>query len=523
MAATYLAGVDLGTSVVKASLVRADGGGGVVAASATRSMQIRHPAPGHAEQDPAAYVQAALATLREALTHAGIAPQQVAAIAFAGQMGGVLAVDRRGNAVTPWYPSTLDTRYQPYLQAVMERHGSQVLALCGAAPILAPRLGWWRAEQPGVFARIHKVMLLANYVAAQLGSLDADAAFVDPSYLTWTGLADAGRRCWSPELAAVWEADARLLPRIVPATTVVGRLSPAAAAACGLLAGTPLVAGAGDQVAGFLGAGLVHPGQLIDVAGTFPVFATCLDRFLVDAQHGILQSLAGLLGDDHWYAMMYIGGGGLTHRWFAEQLGCVPAASGDALFAALDAEAAALPPGAGGLLFLPHLAGRACPADPGVRGAWLGLTWTHTRGHLYRALLESIAYDYAGALAVLRENCPHLALDEVRVIGGGANSRVWNQIKADVLGLPYLPLAQADWAALGCAVIGGNAVGLYPDMAAAAQQLTRAAGEPGEQVAPRPAWTEHYRPYVAAYQGAFGQLRELHATLAGLRALPLPG
>jgi xylulokinase len=306
-----------------------------------------------------------------------------------------------------------------------------------------------------------------------------------------------------------------------------------------------LVAGAGDQVAGFLGAGLVEPGQLIDVAGTFPVFATCLDRCLVDTEQGILQPLAGPLGDKHWYAMMYIGGGGLTHHWFVEQLaqdklqdmtpapapisanapsGAMAGAMADAAgkwqraFAALDEAAAELPPGAQGLLFIPHLLGRACPPDPSVRGAWLGFTWTHTRAHLYRALLEAIAYDYAQALDVLRTCCPQIALDSVRVIGGGAASGAWNQIKADVLGLPYTRLAAGDRAALGCAILGGHAVGIFPDMAAAAARLA----QPHAAAQPRAAWHAHYRGYVNVYRRAYGQLHDLYESLAELDAAPWP-
>jgi xylulokinase len=508
----YVIGVDLGTSVVKATLIAAGQRGDTgevgehnIVTSASRNMHMQQPAPGCAEQDPEAYVAAALATIGEVVAAAQVGPAAVAAIAFSGQMGGAMAIDRQGEVLTPWYPSTLDMRYRPYLEPVMAAAGDKVLALSGAVPIMAPRIAWWRAEQPDLYRRIDKVLILANFVAARLGGMAGDAVCSDPSYLTWTGLADTGRRSWSPDLAALWEFGSDRLPRIVPAGTIAGSLTSAAAATCGLRDGTPLVVGAGDQVAGFLGAGLVNPGQLIDVAGTFGVFATCLDRFLVDGEHGILQALAGPLGDDHWYAMMYIGGSGLTHRWVVEQLG-------GADYAQLDLEAEVLPPGAQGLLFIPHLLGRACPPDPAVRGAWLGFTWTHTRGHLYRALLEAVAYDYAEALSVLRDACPGLAFEDVRVMGGGARSAVWSQIKADVLGLPYTPLAEGDRAAIGCAILAGHAIGIYPDLAATARSFAR----PRATIVPRPAAHAYYGGYVEAYRGAFGQLRNLYGTLGEL-------
>jgi xylulokinase len=514
MSQDYLIGIDLGTSMVKTTLFSA---GGSAVAQATREAALHQPAPGRAEQRAEDFYEAALETLKEVVDKAKLAPAAVAAIAFDGQMGGALGINRDWQAVTPWYPSTLDTRYQPYLDQILEKHGGRLFELGGAWPIAAPRMKWWQSEHAELYDKqIYKVMILANYVAGRMANLSGDEAFIDPSYLTWIGLSDTGQRAWSPELAGLWDLSLDKLPRIVPATTVIGRLSREAAVACNLASGIPLVAGAGDQVAGFLGAGLVELGQLIDVAGTFPVFATCLDRFLVDSRYEILQSLAGPLSDSHWYPMMYIGGGGLTHRWFGDQFAGLEKEQarlkGSPIYQLLDDQAAEVPPGAQGLLFIPHLLGRVCPSDPAVRGAWLGFTWTHQKAHFYRALLESIAYDYAQTLDVMREYCPDVIFRQVSVIGGGANSNLWNQIKADVLGLPYVRLPQADRAMLGCAIMAGYAVGLYPDMAETARQFARPMG----RIEARPTYHEHYRGYVAAYRQAFDQLRDLFKTLTSL-------
>ncbi len=513
MAQEYLIGVDLGTSVVKTTLFDLNG---LALADATREASLHQPGPGLAEQNGEDFFTATMQTIRQVVEKAAIGPADVAAIAFDGQMAGAIAIDREWKALTPWYPSALDTRYQPYLQQMQSRAGERLFELNGAWPFTAPRMLWWQAEQPELYRRIHKVLILANYVAGRVAGLSGDEAFIDPSYLGWIGLSDTARRTWSPELAETFDLSLDKLPRIVSATTVIGHLTGQAAQACGLAAGVPLVAGAGDQVAGFLGAGLVETGQLVDVAGTFPVLSTCLDSFLADTRHGMLQSLAGPLSDSHWYPLMYIGGGGLTHRWFRDQFGGEEKrqaqAGSTSAYQLLDAQAAALPPGAEGLLFIPHLVGRACPSDPAVRGAWLGFTWTHEKPHLYRALLEAIAYDFAQALAVVREYFPEVIFKEVRVIGGGANSELWNQIKADVLGLPYVRLQREDVSALGCAIMAGHAVGIYPDMAATARQFAQVTG----RVEPRSAYHHHYQAYVAVYTQAFDQLRSLYETLAAL-------
>lgn len=509
----FLIGVDLGTSVVKAALYRSDG---VALATATQGTTLHQPGPGIAEQDPEAYVRSTLDAIRRVVQEADVSPDAVAAIGFAGQMGGAMAIDNHWRALTPWYVSTLDTRYVPYIAEMERRAGAEMIARSGAVPIFGPRLLWWKYERPELYANIASVLILANFVAGRLAGLAAHDAFIDPSYLTWSGLSDTAQRAWSPPLVEAAGVDAAKLPRIVPAATVIGTLSAEAAAQCALQAGVPLVAGAGDQVAGFLGAGLVQPGELIDVAGTFPVLATCLDRFLPGARDSMFQSLAGPIAADQWYPMMYIGGGGLTHRWFLENFARNEETV--ALYATMDALATEIAPGAEGLIFLPHLAGRASPAEPEQRGAWLGFTWTHRPAHFYRAVLESIAYDYATALNELRGHAPNLRVDAVRVIGGGAASRLWNQIKADVLGVPYAPLHRRDVTTWGCAILAGHAVGVFPDMAGVARRSV----EQGERVAARPAYTAYYAGYVQAYQQALADLSGLFATLAHLRSAAPP-
>ena len=523
MTTQYLIGVDLGTSVVKAGLYDA---GGRLVAQAARPAPLRQPAPGVAEQDGDEFLAAAAASMQEVVSEAGAAPAHVAGIAFDGQMGGAMAVDARFRALTPWYPSGLDGRYLPHQQVLAERAGAHLIERCGDLPIMSPRMLWWREESPQLYRGIAKVVTLAGYVAGRMAGLRADRAFVDASYLTWVGLGDTAGHRWSAELADITGLGGgglARMPRIVPATEVVGHLSHEAAAACGVAEGVPVVAGAGDQAAGFVGAGLVETGQLIDVAGTFPVFGICSRRYFADLDTRMLKPIASPLGSGAWYSMMYVNGGGLTHRWFAEQFagagGNAEPAAGGAAFAALDAAAERVAPGADGLLCVPHLMGRACPNEPDARGAWVGFTWTHGRAHFYRALLESVAYEYALACRALRAAAPDIALEEVRVTGGGAASDLWNRIKADVLGLPYVRLAVPDASTLGSAILAGHAVGLIPDMAAVA----RGAARPGVRILPDTTAHERYRGCVDAYRTALRSLGGAYAALADLRSASADG
>jgi xylulokinase len=154
------------------------------------------------------------------------------------------------------------------------------------------------------------------------------------------------------------------------------------------------------------------------------------------------------------------------------------------------------PPGADGLFFSPHLGGRICPSTPEMRGAWIGFSWGHEQPHFFRAILESIAYEYAYYLSILRHAIPNLELTGARAIGGGAQSDEWNQIKADVLGVPYQRLDRSEFGTWGSAMIAGKAAGIYSDLAEVALKHARPAGEP---IRPRPDLHERYQKPVQKY------------------------
>jgi xylulokinase len=275
--------------------------------------------------------------------------------------------------------------------------------------------------------------------------------------------------------------DIEKLPQIVEPWRVVGEVSDQAAADFGLAPGTPIAAGAGDTAANALGAGIVKAGMLFDVAGTASVLAGCTGRYVADEKHRALLTMRSVI-PGLWNPLAYIGGGGLALRWFRDQFyntlhGLPQPAEGD-LYDEMAAAAAQIAPGADGLVFSPHLGGRICPAAPAMRGAWIGFSWGHTQAHFFRAVLESVAFEYAFYLQILKAQLPDLALFETRVVGGGARSAAWNQIKADVLGVPYQRLQRAEFGTWGSALIAGKAAGLFDDLAETAALHAQPAGEP---------------------------------------------
>lgn len=509
MAQTYLIGVDLGTAGTKAAIFDTEGN---LIAEAYEESRLYYPQPGWVEQSMDEIYGSAVRTIRACLKRSEVRPGDVAAIAFDGQMAGIGSVDVDWDTPTV-YDSWLDTRCGPYIE-VMKRHEELIIEKTGGPPTYShgPKILWWMHERPEAFRRIAKFVMPGGYVAGRMAGLRGEEAFIDYTYIHFSCLSDVRAAAWSPELCDLFGVPMEKLPRILCPWEVIGYMTSEAAQETGLLAGMPIAAGCGDQAAGMLGAAMVEPGLVFDVAGTASVLAICTAEFVPDVKHKTLFT-ARLVPPDLWYALAYINGGGLNLRWFRDELAIEEKAhaqqEGRSVYALLDERAAAISPGSDGLLFLPHLGGRVCPNDPDLRGLWLGFTWAHTKAHFYRSLLEGVAYEYALYLQIEKELFPDLTFKEARVIGGGSTSQVWNQIKADVLGIPYVRLNRQEFAVLGSAIVAGYAVGVFDDLKATARRFV----ETTDRIEPRAEYHAFYQPLVNLYASLFDQLRETYAAL----------
>lgn len=507
MARDHLIGVDLGTSSTKAALYRTDG---TLVAEASADVPLLYPAPGVVEQENDDFYRTAAETVGRCLRESGVDPRRVAAIAFDSQMAGIGSIDENYRPATR-FDSWLDMRCRPYIAWLNEHHADLITRLTGCAPTCdhGPKILWWMHERPDDFRRVAKFVVPSAYVAGRMAGLSADRAFVDYTFIHFSGLADNRAGQWSAAICDTLGVDMDVLPEIVEPWRVIGEVTETAARDFGLAPGTPIAAGCGDTAANALGAGIVRPGQLFDVAGTASVLAGCTDRFVADTTHRALLTMRSVL-PGLWHPLAYIAGGGQALRWFrdeffngsdevrttSDEIGDAPTRHSSLVtrhYEEMIEEAAAVPPGSDGLFFSPHLGGRICPATPEMRGAWLGFSWGHTRAHFFRAVLESIAYEYAWYLRVLREYIPNLELTETRAVGGGARSDAWNRIKADVLGVPYRRPARSEFGTWGAAMIAGKAAGIYDDLAAVAAAHAQPAGEPIRPSAERHAV---YRPLV---------------------------
>jgi len=484
-----VAGVDLGTTGTKAALYTVSG---EALADATAPTPLRWSGPGRVDQDPDAFYAAATATVAECLSRAAIDPSRVRALAVSGQMAGVLGVDASHRPSTP-YDSWLDTRCAGDVAALDAALGAELCATSGCPAMVnhGPKIRWWRRERPAAFEATAGWITPGAYVAGRLAGLAGGEAFMDTTYLHFTALADTRAGRWSERLARAVGAEPQQLPRIVEPTAVIGELTARAAGDCGLRPGTPIAAGLGDTAAATLGAGVVRPGQLLDVAGTAAVLAGSTAAWRPDTSHRTLITMRGAV-PGQWVSLGYLSAGQVL-GWLAELVLGAEAGEAGAL-ERLSREADAVAPGADGLLFLPFLDGRLLPSDPLLRGSFVGLRRHHGRGHLARAALEGVALEYAEYLAVLRELHGEQHFEEARVTGGGARSATWNAIKASALGVPYRGLRRAELGCWGAALVAAAAAGLVSDLAGAAEAAT----PPQERVAPDAAAAEAYRRLVPA-------------------------
>jgi xylulokinase len=465
-------GVDVGTQGTRAALYDLEG---ALLAEATEASVLAHPAPGAVEEDPERQYASVCRTIGSCLEKAVVAPGRVAAVAIDGQMAGVIGVGGDGMAVTP-YDSWLDTRCADYIAVMNALPGNAVLRLTGNVPSYnhGPKILWWKGERPEAWKRIASFVQPGGYAAMRLCALRGGGAFIDDTYLHFSGFADNAKRRWDEGLLGAFGVPASKLPRIASPREIVGAVSREAAAASGLAAGTPVAAGLGDTAASFLSCGAAAAGTCVDVAGTASVFAATVSSFAPDLRAGVMgcgrSAVEGL-----WHPYAYVNGGGLNLNWFIERvLGSDDLAEG---LARLGDAVRDLKPRMDDPYFVPHMEGRVMPSDPSLRGAWAGVTRDHDAARLYRSMLEGVAFEYAVYRDAVRALHPGLELVELRVTGGGSRETGWNGIKADVLGMKIVTIEGSGGAPMGAALVAAAACGALPDLAAAARSWAHPGAE----------------------------------------------
>ena len=483
-------GIDLGTSGVKVVLV--DGDDRVVA-SASAPLEVARPHPTWSEQDPEDWWSAANAAVRAVGEQAPDALRAVRAVGLSGQMHGATLLDAQDVVLRPailWNDGRSAAECE-----VLERAVPTSRAITGnlAMPgFTAPKLLWVRAHEPDLFARVRRVLLPKDWLRLRMTG-DAATDCSDASGTLWL---DVAARAWSPAMLAGCGLDERAMPRVFEGTEATGQLRADVANAWGVGC-VPVAAGAGDQAAGAVGAGVVRAGDASLALGTSGVLFVAGDRFQPNparAVHAFCHCLPG-----RWHQMSVLLSAASCLAWVTRLTG---AASEVALLAEVEAQDR---PAAGALLFLPYLSGERTPHnDPAARGVFFGLSHDTDRRALARAVLEGVAFAFADAQQALLE--AGAALREVSVVGGGARSMLWVRMLASVLDRPLVVRAGADVGpALGAARLARLAVSgeRAEDVCSAPPTL--------HVLEPDPALRDHYRAPLERWRALYARLRPAFA------------
>ncbi len=497
MAALILA-FDLGTTGNKASLFAADG---YPLASQVSAYPTAYARPGWAEQNPEDWWASVCEATAGLLASSKHSAEDIAAVSFSGQMMACLPVDPAG---IPLRPALIwaDSRAEEEARWLAERVGGErVYAVTGhraSASYTAAKALWLRAHEPEVWARTAHLLQAKDYVAYRLTGEYA----TDYSDASGTNLFDLEGRAWSVEIADAIGLDLGLLPAARPSATVIGTVSARAAVETGLRPGTPVVIGGGDGACATAGAGVVGPGDAYCYLGSSSWIAYVSRAPLLDPAQRTFTFAH--LDPAYLFPTGTMQAAGASFDWLERLL---RGGGEGVLYDALEAGAGDVPPGANGLLFLPYLLGERSPHwNPRARGAFLGLTMSHGRAEMARAVLEGVALNLRLILDAFREQ--GAPIQALRLIGGGARSAVWRQILADALGLPLLlPTLLVEATSLGAAVAGGVGVGLYPGYEVVREIVqVRPGEEPTAASAARyeeiyPLFREAYTRLVPIYEG----------------------
>jgi xylulokinase len=469
----FVLGLDVGTSGTRAVIM--DDAGKIVASATDEHRPFASPQIGWAEQDPEDWWRAAAIAIRKALAAANLKPEQISCVGLSGQMHGAVMLDASDRVVRPaliW----CDVRSQKQCDDLTQLIGADRLISLTCNPALPnftlPKLLWTRENEPANWNRVRSVMLPKDYVRFRLTGEKA----TDMADASGTLLLDVARRRWATEMLQAAQIDRALLPALYESPDVCGKISAQGTNATGLVTGTSIVAGAGDQAAGATGMGVVSPGAVSATIGTSGVVFAATDRPALDPRGRLHTFCHGVPG--RWHVMGVTQSAGLSLRWFRDTFAANHAVD---TYDQLVAEAASTPPGAAGLLWAPYLMGERTPhLDAKARAALVGLTASHTRGHVIRAILEGVAFSLKDTFTIFEEmNVPVKA---IRLSGGGARSPLWRQIQADVCGREVEILEAEEGAAYGAAILAGVGAQIWPSVDAACDSVVRVAA----LVQPRP-------------------------------------
>ena len=499
----HFLGIDVGTGGTRALVI--DAKGKVVASASAEHENFASPRPGWAEQNPRDWWRACGIAVKKALKSSKLKAADIACVGFSGQMHGAVLLDASDEVVRPaiiW----CDQRSEAQCQELEQMFGRDSLIRLTCNPPLTnftlTKLLWVREKEPKHWARVAHVMLPKDYVRFRLTGERA----IDMADASGTLMLDVANRRWSSEVLGKTDIKIELLPGLFESPQICGKVSAEGAKATGLRTGTPVVAGAGDQAAGAVGMGIARVGAVSATIGTSGVVFASTDRPAMDPQgrlHTFCHAIPG-----RWHVMGVTQSAGLSLRWYRDQFG---AASPGLLkkgrrdpYDILAEEASAAPVASEGAFWVPYLMGERTPhLDPNARAALIGLSASHTRAHVIRAIMEGVAFSLKDTFTIFDEM--KIPVTSIRLGGGGARSPLWRQIQADVYGHEVEIVEAEEGAAYGAAILAGTGVGAWKSVEQACDAVVRVA----KRIKPN-------QKNTAAMQSAYRTYRKIYPALRAM-------
>ena len=506
----YLLGIDVGTTGTKTILIDTEG---TLKSSSTVEYPVSTPSPNWAEQEPADWWQATVESVRKVLNQSDINAEAIVGIGLSGQMHSSVFLDQHNEVLRPailW----CDTRTKQQCQWIVKKVGVEGLrkyvSNFAFEGFTAPKIIWLRENEPETYAQVETVILPKDYIRFRLtGELATEV-----SDAAGTLLFDVKNRRWSAQMLQQLQIPSSWLSDVHESTDICGRITDDAAQLTGLKIGAPVGGGGADNTCGAVGSGIVKPGRVLSSIGTSGVIFAHTDSVKVDPQmrvHSFCHSVP-----HKWYLMGVVLSAGGSFRWFRDTIGGLEAKteefSGIDSYDILTREAEGINPGSEGLLFLPYLMGERTPhRDAQAKGVWFGITSRHRRGHLIRSVLEGITFAMRDSMEIIRGL--GVEVKEIRATGGGARSRLWCQLQADIYGAPVVTVnTSREGPAFGAALMAGVGTGVWTDLVEATDQTVdvTATTQPIDQN------VETYNQLYPIYQSLYPLLKEKFAEVSAL-------
>lgn len=485
----YLIGIDIGTSGTKSILFDTQGR---MIASASAEYPLYQPANGWAEQNPEDWWKAVCITLKEITAKAGNG--NIAGIGLSGQMHSLVLLDAKNAVIRPailW----CDQRTVTECEEIEETVGKERLINITANPALpgftASKILWVKKHEPDNYKRCAHILLAKDYIRLKLTGVYA----TEVSDASGMQLLDVPNREWSKEICEKLGIDISLLAKVYESPEITGRVTGDAAKLTGLPINTPVAGGAGDNAAAAVGMGVCKPGKAFTTIGTSGVVFTPTDTPVIDSKGRIHTFCAAVPGT--WHVMGVTQAAGLSLNWFKKNI------APDMSYRQIDEECMNIPIGCEKLIYLPYLMGERTPIlDSNARGVFVGLSVCHKREHLARAVMEGVSYSLNSCLDVISE--VGIGVCDMALCGGGGKSSFWQQMLTDIYGLPIKTMESDEGAALGAAILGGCAAGIYTSVAEGCGKTVR------EKSCTHPDAGNHkqYKKYYCIYQNLYPSLKE---------------